>query len=325
MVDKSGNTPLGSSKGITPRLRVEDSRRSTHYSLTRQGQKKNTTKTSKPEIGDMSVGNNPTKPLTRNEKKMLARLQKFGRSQKKKRYENYKSRTNSQNMVNKGGGGGTKTRGGIGLGFNIYLDKKDMFNGLEKGAAGWARMAHTITQRVALNDGKAAAEMALRIASHLGGKRRSTHVDGDIFSRLISTLHCQEDFSTTENIGQRYIRHWGGSYADGEWPGQEPTGLKGHHTGKNVNLSEMYEDGTGQFSYSDKIYFLVAAAGARRSRGDNYIAALKGKHPGFPAVQYMSKWTTTTQIELSQKNYDHTLAIVMANNKNIMPGTGMGY
>ena len=75
----------------------------------------------------------------------------------------------------------------------------------------------------------------------------------------------------------------------------------------------MYEDGTGPFAFSDKVVTLFAAQGAVRSRGDSYVASLKGNHPGFPAVKFMGRWLSTTSRELDAKNYDAIAQDVMSN------------
>lgn len=282
-----------------------------------------------PRIGNMPITLNPKKPVTANEKKLLRRLQKFGKDRSKERYDNYKRRIGDANVKMGQQEGrkrriGTRSIGGVGLGFSVHFDKKNFFEGMNGEVKLLARTAQTMTQRFAINQGLSHANTRLSITDHLGGKDKSRKAKGDIWDVLKNSLNTMETPMSVAGRG-RFIRHVAGTYGAGEWPAnaENPTGVIGQHTGKKVNLSEMYEDGTGPFAFSNKLVTLFASSGAVRSRGDNYVATLKGNHPGFPAVRYMAHWMFTTNLELNQATYDET-ALYLTNRLLSQMGAG-GY
>lgn len=315
MASNRGRNPLGDK---VPRMKIQ---RSTDKEMRRRGLPTRAGgRLKNPSIGDMPRGLNPKKPITNNEKKMMAKLDRLGRNRSKERYDNWERRVGD---ANKPMGAsqtrkkeiGTKSIGGVGLGFSVHFDKKGLTDGMEGEIATVARLSQAITQRFAINEGMRHATTFLDIAEHLGGKDRMKKVKGDVFDVLKGSLHTMEMFdSATGQSKGRFMRHVAGSYGDGEWPSQadNPTGVKGGHEGKTVNLSEMYEDGVEPFAFSDKLVTLFASSGARRSRGDTYIATLKGNHPGFPAVKFMARWLSTTSRELDQTTYDATAQVLVS-------------
>jgi uncharacterized short protein YbdD (DUF466 family) len=276
-----------------------------------------------PSIGDMG-SSNPKRAVTNNEKKLLKQLQKETRNRGLQKYENYVARVKRTNapmgsLKSTSSRQGTRSIGSVGMGFSTHFDKKNFFEGMNEEVTTLALGAHTLAQRYAMNRGREAAELNLTMASHLGGKNRSLHVDSDVFSHLKASLHSAEaNFSASGSGGlNRYIRHYGGSFGSGEWSVGEtsdnPQGLMGWHKGKKPNLSIMYEEGLDPFPFSDKLHILYAGQGAVRSRADDYIATLKGEHPGFPRVRYMAAWYERTTEELSQRLYDDLVGFYIKN------------
>ena len=264
------------------------------------------------EVGNMpsEVKSKQFKPMTKIEKKHLRRLQRMGKSMKRERYENYQARRQSfKKPLGSMARGkqiqshGMKNIGGPELGFQVHFDKGRIKKTLKKYNETFARAAHFICTREAVAAGKNAAWLALKSQSrHMSNITPGKKVEGDIFDHLAGSLANFEDEKG------RWLRYVAGSFDKNEEPeGRVPTGLKGWHTGKKVNLAEMYEEGVDPFPYSDKLFFLVAGEGARRSRDANYVAVLKGNHPGFPRVGFLAKWQNVTLSELSQRNYNRSV------------------
>jgi hypothetical protein len=228
---------------------------------------------------------------------------------KKERYENYEARKKSfQKPLGSMARGrqikshGVKNIGGPELGFQVHFDKGRLKKTLKNYSILFGKTAHFVTTRVAVSDGRDYAVMVLKTAHHKGQVRPQEHVAGDVFDHLAASLaHSQDEKN-------RWLRHIAGSYSINEIPSErEPTGLKGTHEGKTVNLSEMYEEGVDEFPYADKLFVLYAAQGARRGRSDDYLRALKGNHPGFPQVGYLDAWMGETLRQLSQRTYNSTV------------------
>ena len=247
-------------------------------------------------------------PVTHHEKRVANQLQKHGENWSRQRYTDWKSRRTNQNTTSVGGRGvrglSSKTIGPLGLGFSISFDKSEVKKIMKEHIPLVAELATRITMRNAISAGYNTASLKLSLAYHLGGKRKNKKVDGDVFDILKGSLAYYELHETKT----RYWRNVAGSYDDSD-DVIEPTGLKGYHEGKTVNLSEMYEEGSGTFPYSSKLLVLWSTQGARRSRGENYVAYLKApdRHPGFPRVQFMNAWYDTVMFELSQRAFNITL------------------
>lgn len=279
-----------------------------------------TKKVADPNKGNMNKSANQNKPLTKNEKKAFAELQQFGRNSSRERYENWKSRANkvkattgsidarsysSDRSVKGSKRHGMKPIGKVNLGFSVHYDKAHTLNNLSRLAKLTNLTVQSITTRVALNRGKDAAVKKLKRARHLSKINPSQQVSGDVFDVIANSLATYEG-NEGLSTGNRYLTHYAGSYGKAD-DIKQPNGVIGQHSGKKVNLSEMYEDGTGEYPYATKLHTIVGETGALRSRGSDYIAALKGNHPGHPAVGYMDEWLTFLQYELSQQVFDDTL------------------
>jgi len=261
------------------------------------------------------------KPMTKIEKRRLGKLQKYGKSSKRERYENYMGRIRRSSKPigswTSGTGGkqhGFKQSGGPALGFQVHFDKGMIKKTMKEYGVEFARLAHTITTRVAVSDGMESAKTHLSIAKHMSKYNPDKHVQGDVFDHLSASLAHQED-----EVG-RWLRHMAGSYDTSEdLTNRAPTGLRGWHTGKNVNLAEMYEEGVDPFPYSTQPFLLIGANGARRNRTVDYVAVLKGfsswgvnkgvgLHPGYPKVAFIQRWMDVTKLELTQQYYNDTVA-----------------
>ena len=243
-----------------------------------------------------------TPPLTKPQKKLLRKIQKHGQSLKKQRYENWKSRTaNVKGHSVTKQGLGFKNQGQMGLGFTTYFDKSQITSRIKRFGEMQAKLITSLTIQ------SSAIEMMERVVTRIKQTRHNSelepfnHVSGDVFNNLINSLNIYDG----SHVG-RYIRFVSGSYDTGEYMSNpnNPTGIKGTHPGKTVNLSEMYEEGVQPFAYSKQQYVIGQGMHAARMRDNEMWATLKGTHPGFPKIQYLSYWSTLVSSDLTQRNFN---------------------